>query len=418
MSARLLLAVVLAVGVLNAGCGAASPEPAGHLHLRVSSRVSLYDVPLNIQVSGLRPGEVVTLDLASRGHQWAAHATFRARAPVLDLSNTAPVSGSYRGMYGMGLFEALAPRDRGNGFGPVLPTVFTLTAAAPGSGTAAVTLTRELTGAGVTCAQQDVARTGFYGLYCAPPHGGKEPPVLVFGGSEGGLSTASTARLLASRGFPALALAYFGEPGLPSALERIPLEYFARAARWLSRQPGVNAQDLTVWGDSRGSEAALLLGAYFPTVVHAVIAGSPSAVVNGAVSLRNPVPSNEPAWMLHGKPLPSADPGASSADLIPVQRIRGPVLLLVGGQDQLWPSPVWAQNIISELDSGHDRYSYHEALFPDAGHLVGAAFPYAYSPPTVREPIGTLDLGGTSFANSVAGTKAWNDVLAFLTRLS
>jgi dienelactone hydrolase len=414
------LTLVATAGILTAGCTAASPAPATHIGLRVSDRVSLYDVPLDIQVSGLRPGDHVTVRLEPRNQQWAAQATFRARAPVLDLDKTAPMSGSYRGVDGMGLFEALAPRHSGAEFIRDNTAVFTVTAAAQGGGTATVTLTRELAGPGVTCSRQEVSSRGFYGLYCAPaPHAGRRPPVLVFGGSEGGLSTGLTAELLASRGFPALALAYFGEPGLPAALDRIPLEYFADAARWLGRQPGTDAQRLTVEGASRGSEAALLLAAYFPCLVHAVIAGSPSSVIHGAVALTHPVPPTDPAWTLRGKPLPIATRAViNPAAIIPVEKIKGPVLLLVGGEDQLWPSPFYAQQIMAEMGSSHDGYPHQDLVFPDAGHAAGGAFPYAVGPVTVSTPVATLHLGGTPFANSVAETMAWHDVLTFLDHLS
>ena len=48
--------------------------------------------------------------------------------------------------------------------------------------------------------------------------------VLVFGGSEGGLATSLLAARFAADGYPALALAYFREPGLPQTLTNIPLE--------------------------------------------------------------------------------------------------------------------------------------------------------------------------------------------------
>jgi hypothetical protein len=70
------------------------------------------------------------------------------------------------------------------------------------------------------------------------------PPVLVFGGSGGGLMT--SAALLAARGYPSLALAYFKAPGLPQTLHNIPLEYFAKAeypARWSTRRPGPTPAD-------------------------------------------------------------------------------------------------------------------------------------------------------------------------------
>ena len=78
-------------------------------------------------------------------------------------------------------------------------------------------------------------------------------PVLLIGGSEGGLSMTGEAALLASHGYPALDVAYFGAYGLPRSLERIPLEYFVRVARWLDRRPGVDGHRLVVYGVSRGT---------------------------------------------------------------------------------------------------------------------------------------------------------------------
>lgn len=416
--------MVTGLAVLAAAGCASAAEPPAHLRLKVSPAVALYDAPVGIRVAGLHRGERVTLQLQTQDRRWLARATFVARQQVLNVGTAAPVSGSYRGVHAMGLFEALAPRHGPDALAPTSPEIFTLTATARGAPPVSVRLSRELTGPGVRCARQTVAGLGFDGLYCAPAaHAGTRPPVLVLGGSEGGLATASTAKLLASRGYPALALAYFGEPDLPDALSRIPLEYFARAARWLGTQPGADAGRLTVWGDSRGSEAALLLGADFPGLVRAVVAGSPSSVSNSAVSPRRQLPFTDPAWTLRGKPLPVAspfdDPDSTNnpAAVIPVQKINGPVLLLVGADDRLWPSPAYASAIMHRLSRDRDRYPHRDLVFRGAGHAAGAAFPYAAGSVSFATATAFLDLGGTPFANSVAETTAWQDVIAFLHRL-
>jgi dienelactone hydrolase len=117
---------------------------------------------------------------------------------------------------------------------------------------------------------------------------------------------------------------------------------------------------------------------------------------------------------------PPGDPASASdpAAVIPVQRIRGRVLLLVGADDQLWPSPRYAQAIMATLRQAHHRYSHQDLVFPGAGHAAGAAFPYDFGPVNIPTAIGTLHLGGTPVANSVAETKAWPDVLTFLRHLS
>jgi dienelactone hydrolase len=256
----------------------------------------------------------------------------------------------------------------------------------------------------------------------------RRPAVLIFGGSEGGLAVADLAGLLASHGYPALALAYFGAPGLPANLVRIPLEYFARAARWLRRRAApasaaparTGSRLLVAWGFSRGSEAALLLGVHFPGLVSAVIAGSPSSVTNVAFSSSSALPPDAPAWTFGGRALPVASPpgdprsAGNPAAVIPVARIRGPVMLLAGADDQLWPSPGYARAIMTTLAAHHDPYLHQLEEFAGAGHVAGFAMPYDAGPARIAEG---RDILGTPVVNSAAETGAWRDALAFLGRL-
>jgi hypothetical protein len=70
-----LLALAAVAGTFTAGCTAASaPHAHPRLRLGVSERVSLYDVPLDIRVSGLHPGEKVTLRLETADQLWSAWA--------------------------------------------------------------------------------------------------------------------------------------------------------------------------------------------------------------------------------------------------------------------------------------------------------------------------------------------------------
>jgi dienelactone hydrolase len=440
--ARLLAAAVAVLAAVPltacAALTASRRAPAPGVGFRISQRDSLYDVPLDVRVTGLRPGERVTVGLSAtneKGIRWSARATFVARARVLDLAATAPVAGSYRGVAGMGLFESMRDRRFVSYFGPRDPQPFTLTAVVRGRLAASTTLIRELTSGGARCVQQTVATAGFFGSYCAPaPRAARRPAILIFGGSEGGLAVANLARLLASHGYPTLALAYFHAPGLPASLARIPLEYFARAARWLRRtaaEPSAGtasgetgSRPLVAWGFSRGSEAALLLGVHFPGLVSAVIAGSPSSVTNEAFSSSSALPPGEAAWTLGGRPLPVASPpgdprsAANPAAVIPVGRIRGPVLLLAGADDQLWPSPGYARAIMAALAAHQDPYRHQLTEFGGAGHVAGFAMPYDAGPARIAEGRDVLSVGGTPVINSMAETGAWRAALAFLSRLS
>jgi hypothetical protein len=55
-------------------------------------------------------------------------------------------------------------------------------------------------------------------MFSPPPGTPRHPGVLLLGGAEGGMSQVYAAALLAAHGYPALAVAYFGWPGLPGHL--------------------------------------------------------------------------------------------------------------------------------------------------------------------------------------------------------
>jgi dienelactone hydrolase len=210
------------------------------------------------------------------------------------------------------------------------------------------------------------------GTVLRPPAGMRSgAPVVVWGGSTPGRPQGPIARDLARHGHPVLSLAYFGAPGLPDDLERIPLEYFVRAIRWFDRRPGVDGRRLTVYGVSRGSEAALLVGAHFPRLVHAVVAVAPSSKVYPAVHRR------APAWTLRGRPLPyaladDAKAGFDAPAVIPVERIRGPVLLAAGTNDQVWDSVAYERAIVRRLRRHDFRFDVVALEYQGAGHALSA----------------------------------------------
>src|SRR5581483_7241842 len=103
------------------------------------------------------------------------------------------------------------------------PLRFTLTVSAGPRTLARSSFTRRWSGTPLVTKSVTGAGGGFVGDFFAPPGRARRPAVLVFGGSEGGLSTYLLAGRFAADGDPALALAYFDEPGLPQTLTNIPL---------------------------------------------------------------------------------------------------------------------------------------------------------------------------------------------------
>src|SRR5258708_12140100 len=96
---------------------------------------------------------------------------------------------------------------------------------------------------------------------------------VMLSGSSGGIPEAP-ARRLAENGVTALALGYFGAPGLPTDLVEIPLESLARGIE-LFRDRFAGGRSVGVVGISRGAELALLLGAYLGDAIGPVRAVAP-----------------------------------------------------------------------------------------------------------------------------------------------
>jgi dienelactone hydrolase len=416
-----LCVVIIAASALL-GCD--SPRDVS---VSVTPASSLFDQPVHIVVSGLDPDRTVTVGLRSAdvlGHVWTSQAVFRSSGSgTVDLASAPAVSGSYRGLDPMGLIDTLQPApgqaglsaDQGTAYywSVHAPQRFQVTVTEDGSAIAVSAFSRKGAAPGVTVTNESIAAAGFFGQFWKPLAGSPpRPPVLEFGGSEGGLSGQLLGAALASAGYPTLDIAYFGEPGLPSRLKDIPLEYFAQALRWLARQPGVLANEIYVSAVSRGSEGALLLGAYYPALVHGVIASSP----NDSALCSYPGCTG-PAWTLHGKPLPytkqfdNPDPTDNPAAVIPVQKIYGPVLLDCGTDDQTWTSCTFAQAIQRHLTAVSDRYAHVLYRYVGAGHFVGGLIPYE---PTSYGYTNLNGLGDTLLANTDADARLWPEVLSFL----
>lgn len=346
-----------------------------------------------IRISGLRANAPVTLTVRSRDATGAAWAS--SQRLVTDGSGVA-VAGA-GAVYRMASPQHPDAFYIWSGHGPM---TFFASARQLGRMRASTSFRRTL--GERRAAPTTVPAQGFFGSYSAPLTSSRRPAVLVLGGSEGGLSTGFVAASLAGSGYPALALAYFAEPGLPEGLHRIPLEYFARALRWLAVQPQVDPKRIFVLGISRGSEAAQLLGVHYPTLVHGVVAVVPSDDVNCALP-----GCFDTSWTFHGQPFRAAVP-PNSVDpraRIPDELIRGPLLFVCAGADERWPSCSYARDAMRHLT--HDRYVHRLVVAPNSGHGVGTLVPYEPNPIS-------SDPNDASVPNELGRRLVWPKLLAFL----
>jgi pimeloyl-ACP methyl ester carboxylesterase len=414
---------MLLIASLASGC--TSHGPAEQVKIDVTPAQALLDTPLAVKVTGLQPGEHATLSasaLDAEGVTWRSSATFAASSAGTVTTTRRPLSGSYDDADPMGLIDRMRPTRSGPDeslFYPAGPSYRVSIAVTVGGKRVAHTDVERLdpVSVGVEMRGYRPPTSPLYAdLYLPKQHEHRRPAVLVFGGSEGGLSGSFEASLLAAHGYPAMSLAYFGARGLAQKLRNIPLEYFVKALHVLRDAPGVDPRHLLVWGVSRGSEAALLLGAHFPNLVHGVIGGVPSSVANVMPN------GSRPAWTLSGHPVPYAprrDYGypqpASGRGIIPVERINGPILLICGAADMLWPSCGYSDAIVARLDTHGLGDQVTELEYATAGHGVGGELPYV---PTASADYAPGEhLGGTVAGDVLGRIDAWRHILSLLTSL-
>lgn len=421
---RWCLASGLAALLTTAACSGGSP---GHeATVEIKPQLSRLTQPVSIRVSGLSPNSVFTVQLSSvdaHRTRWTSSARFRSTQDgMIDLDNAKSLGGSYSGVNRMGLMETLAPEHQTGAVSlywwSAVGRFHVTVSPKNGEPVARATLRRQV-GPGVHSTRQTVAGEGFDGVFYRGPGGStgkRRPAILAFGGSEGGNSMSLAGNALAASGFPTLTLAYFHAPGLPTHLVKIPLEYFAKALRWLAEQPGVDPHRIYILGVSRGSEAAQLVAVHYPKLVYGVVLGVPSGVVQVGLTGGTGLSSRSAgvsAWSFHGKPVPFAvqvndpHPAVVPQSVIPVERIAGPMFLVCGGSDQVLASCPFSRAIIERLVAHKDRFAHVLAAYCDAGHGVGSLVPYEPS-------VGAGTAGTYPVADQLARAKVWPRLIQFL----
>ena len=421
--------------------------------VHVDPPVARVDEPFRLTASGLPPGEPVTIRAATRDgelREWASYATFLAGDDgTVDVSTAAPLSGTYSGVDPTGLLWSMQPVERGP------RTFFVRRKAAPlrvrvaleSGGRELASCEVDRTFGGESVVRRVADGRGLAGDLFFPIAGGPHPGVMVVSGSDGG-QLDHAASLLAAHGYAVLSLGYCGVEDRPAGLRHIDLEYFEQALEWMAVQPEVKGDRIIVVGLSRGGELALQLASMFPRIA-GVVAGSPCGIRQAGIGKRNS-DFTKPAWMYGGTALPYVPARFNLrrfvqlysvfvfrrplrlrpvfegllhkhdlvvAAAIQVERIKGPVLLISGTADELWPSERFAELVMLRLAENEHPYPDEHVRYPGAGHFV--CFPYALPsmPPMTRMspvPVFTMDFGGSAEANAASARDSWPEILRFL----
>ncbi|WP_130838662.1 acyl-CoA thioester hydrolase/BAAT C-terminal domain-containing protein [Lachnoclostridium sp. Marseille-P6806] len=235
-----------------------------------------------------------------------------------------------------------------------------------------------------------IAEQGFEGHFYDAME--KEKVVITFSGSEGGSSASDTmAYYYRQSGISALGVTLFAGIDTGKFLDQVPLEYVENAIRWLKDQ---GYKKIAVDGISKGSEYALLAASMFEEI-SCVIARVPSYFISeGMIGKKGP--SGDSCWSYQRNSLNyvpykirrfnvkkqfithrefnileyNTNKDIGSEAIIPMERIRGPILLISTEADTVWPSVQQADYIEEYLLDRNFSYEVMNLKYQYISHFA------------------------------------------------
>ncbi len=436
--------------LIFSGSGSGTPEFPGRIsssELKITADPAdhIFGTPFTVTASGLRAGEKATITARSvdaSNVTWESKTTFLADSEgSIHTDRQAPLTGDYAVANSLGLLwsmKSINPKnnrirpyihDNVNG----LTVHFSVSDPEGREATARMRRYYQMPGEKLT--RVPLEQEGMYGFLYSPSSEGPHPGVIILGGSNGGLYE-WLAQAFASHGFAALTLAYFGYRDLPQELVEIPLEYVHEAAVWMKNQKMVKKESLGVVGGSKGGELALLLGTVYNDFT-AIVAWVPSGYVWQGISydLTNVRSSwthggksvsfiageftmedlaryekGELDSMLdyHFKALDQADETVKKQAAIPVEKIKAPILLVSGTDDQTWPSSLFSDAIMQRLKKYRHPYEFKHIRYEGAGHMI-------FLPYFITANNRYMN-GGNPKDDALGSAVSWKETIAFLHR--
>ena len=274
----------------------------------IQPKESLADQPLTtLKISHLTPHSKFTIRAQTQdeaGTIWISWGVFESDASgSIDVSRQIPLSGTFSVPDPSAMLWSMHPD--GNMADPV--PKFEKSTVAPLSIVVSVerdaevlaqTTIERIFSPTTGIVREPVDQEGIIGTLFYPEDRCPHPAVICLSGSGGGYDE-TRASLLATHGYAAFALAYFGTGSLPKELSEVPVEFFERAVSWLQERDCVDSDKIAVYGYSKGGELALLLGSLYPQI-KAVAAFSGSSFVWQGLKFGSPCSS----WTHGNKELP------------------------------------------------------------------------------------------------------------------
>ncbi|XP_061085003.1 peroxisomal succinyl-coenzyme A thioesterase-like isoform X2 [Conger conger] len=404
--------------------------------LTVKPSRGLVDEKFEVVVRNLSPGEEVTLYSLHQSEDkdyWEAFGHYVSDAGgTITVAADASVGGSYLGIESMGLLWSMKPVPgsrkglrlrKMDACSPMLVHISVHRGHISQGFAEAVPLATALAerwylAPGVR--RVEVQEKGVKGTLFLPPGPGPFPGILDMWGGGGGLLEYRSA-LLASHGFVSMALDYLPWDKKPSKARDIILSYFESAFNIVREHPLVATDRVALFGLSLGASVSIALATTSrvnPTCCVCINGGHVFSPVKHLESLQINQKvffdeNNHQIWRNINLPIPD-DPGQK----MQLGNIKCPVMLIVGLDDQNWPSKECAEDMEMIMEKAGNVDLLTVLSYPEAGHLIEPPYtPHFRSSNFIlqynREKV-VLCWGGRPKLHADAQEDSWRKILQFL----
>jgi pimeloyl-ACP methyl ester carboxylesterase len=220
-----------------------------------------------------------------------------------------------------------------------------------------------------------------------------QPLIVAFGGGGGGNDWArdymkGKRDSLNDKGYAVLAIGYFNSNGTQTSLDRISLDAISDTILNRAKHSKIDASKIVLMGGSRGGELVLNLASRFPQF-NGVIAMSTSHVSFPAITWS----ANTSSWTYKEEEVPYVpatlktispaikgdlytahsimleDETAVQIAEIHVENIKGPIFIMSGKNDELWPATTMSNKLMERLEKNNFNY-YKEHAILEGGHIA------------------------------------------------
>ncbi|CAN9502784.1 unnamed protein product [Ophioblennius macclurei] len=404
---------------------------SSQVRLRLLPRARcMFDDPIQIKVAGLRSKQVVTLRARSIDQKkvvFSSAATYQAdERGEIDLNKDPSLKGNYIGVEPMGLLRSMVPdvmHRRLVMTNARQPYVVTFSVLEEGGGKVLAEATNErlLMKEGVT--RVPVKEGNIKGVLFIPPGRGPFPGVLDLYTLGGGL-TEKRASLLASRDFVVLTVSLYGHSDIPEKVQKIQLDYFEKAVKFLRTQDKVGGKGVGVISLSKSGDLALSMASFLPGVEAVVWINGCSAntafplLYKGKQILPPLMPDNakmkvtESGVFVTKNSLTRSLTEKNKETLVPIERAKGQFLFVASEDDLNWDSKGFMEQMAERLKL-HGKQNFETVCYPRTGHYLEPPYgPYCSS--SLHMMIGKPVLwGGESRSHTAAEVHLWKKVQEF-----